>query len=109
MPIYPDQEIMLLDFDHYFEILERRGVKTIRLRRTKTFESALGMELSVKEEHIWSHGDNLRRLSQKYYSSSDFWWVIGFVNKRPTDAHFKIGDILLVPNEPQLLVGALRA
>lgn len=109
MPTYPDQEIMLLDFDHYFEILERRGMKTIRLRRTKTFESARGMEITVREEHTWSHGDNLRRLSQKYYYSPDFWWILAFVNKKPTDAHFKIGDILLVPSEPQLIVGALRA
>lgn len=109
MPTYPDQEIMLLDFDHYFEILERRGMKTIRLRRTKTFESARGMELRVREEHVWSHGDNLRKLSQEYYYSPDFWWTLAFVNKKPTDAHFKIGDILLIPSEPQLIVGALRA
>lgn len=109
MPIYPDQEIMLLDFDHYFEILERRGLKFIKIRRTKTFKSAVGMELSIKEEHVWSHGDNLRKLSQKYYYSPEFWWVLAFINKKPTDAHFNIGDIVLVPSEPQMIVGALRA
>lgn len=109
MPIYPDQEVMILDFDHYFEILEKRGMKTIRLRRTKTFESARGLELGVKDEHIWSHGDNLRKLSRSYYSSPDFWWVLAFVNKKPTDAHFNIGDTLLIPSSPQLIVGALRA
>ena len=109
MPIYPNQEIMLLDFDHYFEILEKRGMKTIRLRRTKTFETTRGLEVKLKDDHIWSHGDNLRKLSYLYYNSFEFWWVLAFINQKPTDSHFKVGDILLIPESPQLIIGALRA
>lgn len=108
MPTYPDQEIMLLNFDSYFELMEKRGIKVFRLRRTQTFEKTREIELIVSNEHTWSYGDNLRKLSNFYYSDAKYWWVLGFVNKKPTDAHFKIGDVLLVPENPQSVIGALR-
>lgn len=108
MPVYPSQEIMLLNFDSYFEKLERKGRKILRLRRTQTFESTRDIELAVSREHVWSYGDNLRKLSYKYYSDPKFWWVIGFVNKKPTDSHFSLGDEIMIPDSPQIIIGALR-
>lgn len=108
MPTYPNNEIMLLNFDSYFEILENRGLKLIRMRRTQTFDQAREVELVVSREHTWSHGDNLRRLSNFYYGDPQYWWVLGFVNKKPTDAHYYIGDSLYIPDNPQMIIGALR-
>ena len=108
MPTYPDQETMLLDFDIYVEKNESRGVKTIKLRRTQTFENLSGLEIDVLDEHTWSFGDSLLKLSNKFYNAPNYWWIIAFINKKPTDAHFKIGDILYIPSNPQFIEGQLR-
>jgi len=108
MPIFPNQEIMLLDFDSYYEILESKGIKIISMRRTQTFEKMSGKQVDVLEEHIWSYGDSLAKLAQKYYGGYDYWWVIAFVNKKPTDSHYKIGDSLYIPSNPEILEALLR-
>jgi len=108
MPTYPNTNIALLQSDVYFEYLQKRGLNIIRIQRTKTFEKTVDLELEVDAEHVWSYGDNLIKLAQTYYGARDYWWTIGFVNNKPTDAHFKIGDIVLIPRNPSLIVEALR-
>ena len=108
MPTYPNINFAMLQTDIYFEYLQKRGLKFIKIQRTKTFEKTIDLEIQVRTEHVWSYGDNLMKLSQKYYGSPDNWWTIGFVNKKPTDAHFKIGDIALIPNNPLVIMEALR-
>ena len=108
MPTYANQEIMLLNFDSYFEIIENKGLKIIRMRRTQTFEKTRGLEITISNEHIWSFGDNYRKLSNEYYGTPIYWWVLAFVNKKPTDAHMNIGDEVLIPDAPTLITGALR-
>lgn len=109
MPTFPNQEIMLLNFDSYFEILESKGISVIAMRRTQTFEKMSGKEINIIEEHTWSHGDTLAKLAQKYYGGYEYWWVIAFVNKKPTDSHYTIGDLLYIPSNPEILEAVLRS
>lgn len=37
------------------------------------------------------------KLSNKYYGSPDYWWLIAWYNKKPTDSHFKVGDPVYIP------------
>ena len=37
------------------------------------------------------------KLSQQYYGNSEYWWVIGLFNGKPTDAHMEMGDIIKIP------------
>jgi len=108
MPIYPNQEIMLIDFDHYFEVLQKKGVLVLQARRTQTFEKISGNEIDVLDEHVWSHGDNLSKLAHRYYGDYTYWWVIALVNKKPTDAHYSVGDNLYIPRNPEFVEGMLR-
>ena len=108
MPTYPDQEIMLLDFEIYVDKSESKGVKILKLRRTQTFENLSGLEVEVLSEHVWSFGDNLIKLSNKFYGTPSYWWIIGFINKKPTDAHYSIGDNIFIPTNPQFIEGQLR-
>ena len=108
MPTYPNTNIAMLQSDIYFEYLQKRGLNTIKIQRTKTFEKTIDLELEIDTEHVWSYGDNLIKLAQIYYGASDYWWTIGFINNKPTDAHFKIGDIVLIPRSVSPIVEALR-
>lgn len=102
MPIsrYKNRKIITNDFNSYREILEKRGAKQITHFGTPKFS----FDDSVEEypfdfiEHIWKDGDRLYKLSNKYYNSTQFWWVIAFINQKPTDSDYEIGDLVLIPD-----------
>ena len=108
MPTYPNTNIAMLQSDIYFEYLQKRGLNIIKIQRTKTFEKTIDLEIEILTEHVWSYGDNLMKLAQRYYGATDYWWTIGFVNNKLTDVHFKIGDTVSIPNSPSLIMEALR-
>ena len=108
MPKYPNNNDAILTDDTHFSLLERRGRKFLKFKRTKRFDKLSDLELEVLGEHVWAKNDKLFRLSLKYYGTIEYWWVLGSINKKPTDAHYEIGDILFIPSNPTLVVEALR-
>ena len=109
MPIYSSsQRVGLLNSDLYFEMFERRGRKFLKITRTKTFKELQGMEIDLRDGHLWTKEDKLHKLSMQYYGTTEFWWVIGLVNKKPTDAHYSIGDVVNIPLNPRKITGVLR-
>lgn len=107
MASYRDNETIILYSDHYFDFFERRGIKFAKIKRTKTFEKVQGLELKIRKEHIWSHGDNLLKLARTYYGNDDLWTVIALINKKPTDAHYSIGDVVYIVENPGIIKGAM--
>jgi len=53
--------------------------------------------ISVDNE-IWKHGDTLYKYSKKYYGNEKYWWVIAWFNRRTTESHFKVGDVISIPD-----------
>jgi len=51
----------------------------------------------INEPHMWTVGDRYWKLADKFYGSSDLWWLIAWYNQKPTDAHVKIGDSIAIP------------
>ena len=47
--------------------------------------------------HTWKMGDRYWKLAHKFYGNSDYWWVIAFFNKAPTEAHLRYGELVFVP------------
>ena len=47
--------------------------------------------------HIWALGDRYYKLADEYYGSPQYWWIIAWFNKKPTEQHIKIGDLVLIP------------
>ena len=86
----------------YKEVFDSKGVEFIEHHRTKTFEVLQGLVFEF-DEHLWVVGDSLLKLSRKYYNNSVDWWIIGFVNGKPTDGHFKVGDVVRIPINPALI------
>jgi hypothetical protein len=108
MPSISKDKTAILSSDLYFDVFEKKGVKFLRIRRTAVFDKLQGQEFDVSSEHIWSKGDNLLRLSHKNYGDTQFWWVIGLLNGKPTDAHFSIGDVVYIPSNPYHVAELLR-
>ena len=108
MPKYSSENNALLSNDLYFEVLERKGVKSLVIRKTTIFKSLQGNEFDILEEHVWSKSDSLYKLSNRYYGEYQYWWTIGITNSKPTDAHYSIGDVVYIPSNPYHIVELLK-
>tara|TARA_B100000161_G_scaffold220061_1_gene165295 strand:- start:31 stop:357 length:327 start_codon:yes stop_codon:yes gene_type:complete len=108
MPQYKDIYSKILKSDIYFDLFEKRGVKYLKIRNTKTFERLTDIRIDIHDEfYTWSSSDNLRRLALKFYDEPSLWWVIGLVNQKPTDGHWKVGDKVIIPINPYVVEGVL--
>ena len=47
--------------------------------------------------HLWALGDRYYKLADTHYGSSKYWWVIAWFNKKPTEQHVELGDIIKIP------------
>lgn len=96
MPIYNNNRFSNNQTELYKKLLEERGIKNIYQFRTKIFEN-IDLSSIQYSKYIWKKDDNLFKLANKFYNNKDYWWIIGYVNSKPTDAHFEIGDEILIP------------
>jgi len=106
MPKYKNEKNAINSSDLYQELFENRGIKFARQRRTFVF-TGLDFDTIQVSEYVWRQGDSLYKLSNLFYGTLDFWWVIAFVNKKPTDAHYNYGDTIFIPKDPMLIVEAI--
>lgn len=108
MAKYYNDLIAILDDDLYFEMFEKRGVKFLKIVRSKDFSPLSGVELQIKSEHHWAQGDSFWKLAQRYYRDPKLWWALAIINKKPTDNHCSIGDIIYIPKDIYKVVEAMR-
>lgn len=98
---YAREEAGRLDSDHYKEFLEKRGLKYATIFKSLSFKNVRDMEIEVGTYGTWRVGMSMQKISYEVYGTIEFWWTIGLVNQKPTDAHFSIGDAILVPVMPE--------
>lgn len=98
---YFDRDILVNDDDQYRkQFLEKeRGIKTIRQYDTPIFKYPTVEEISELQvvEIVWQSSSRLYKLASKYYNDPSLWWVIAMFNKKPTEAHFNLGETVYVP------------
>ncbi len=103
MPKYINEKIATLKTKLYEEKLKEKGLDQVEMRRTINFNGVKEMTLYIQDEVVWSYGTTLHKLSVKHYGDPQYYWVIGLVNNKPTDAHFNIGDPVIIPQNPTAL------
>ena len=83
----------------YKELLQKRDLKTVEHYSTPSFSTITVVDRHslINELHIWKSGDSYPKLASKYYGDPGLWWLIGWYNQKPTDAHVKIGESLAIP------------
>jgi len=102
MPKYKNRDIATNKNSLYEDLFEKRGVTKINQYRTMPF-SGLDFDTIMVQEYRWRSSDSLQKLSRTFYSTYNYWWVIGLVNKKPTDAHYTIGDKVYIPADPSII------
>ena len=83
----------------YQEFLDDRGISKLRQFRTAQWPvltNEIRDGFSTKS-HIWSISDNYWKLANQFYGDSKLWWVIAWFNRRPTEAHNSVGDMIKIP------------
>ncbi len=94
-----DRLLIINGLEEFKNMFEERGVNHIRHFGTANFtypdEDDI-LELQI-DEHIWKRGDKLFKLAFTHYGASELWYIIAWFNKKPTEAHYKNGDVILIP------------
>ena len=85
-----------LEYSHLFK---KRKINGVRQYGTPTVRNIPedAYEYLTFVEHIWKTGDLLTKLADKFYNEVNYWWLIALFNEKPTDFHFKPGDVVLIP------------
>ena len=83
----------------YEELRDSRDSKTVRHYTTPriphlTKQKRLRLN---RIKHIWRTGDKYWNLAYKHYGDSSLWWLIAWYNQKPTEAHVKMGDTIIIP------------
>lgn len=83
----------------YKEQRRARGVKKIDHYNTAVLSPVLVEDHNriTIVAHTWSVGDRFYKLSQQYYGSTKYWWIIARYNGTPTEAHVSIGQQVKIP------------
>mgnify|MGYP003116665320 FL=1 len=77
-----------------------RGVSQIEQYNTPvfTYPSVDVMQGTLNIEPVrWGATTKLYNLADEYYGDVNLWWVIAWFNRKPTDGHYSIGDIVYIP------------
>ena len=98
------------DSEIYKEILENRGVEKIVQYTTPRLNMPTGKDYNRIQtvEHVWRAGDKFWRLASENYSDPKLWWVIAQFNQKPTEGHLEPGDVIKIPLNLAVILGALK-
>jgi nucleoid-associated protein YgaU len=96
---YKKRILAFNDNELYSEHFVERGVKFIDQYMTPKLAHATPSQIKKMNviNHSWTHGDKYYKLAHKYYDDSALWWVIAWFNKKPTESHVKIGEVIYIP------------
>ncbi len=97
---YANRFIFENNYSGYKKVFFRdRGVNKIYQYSTPVLGYPTAAQLEDVEtiSFVWAATDKLYNIANRVYGDPSYWWVIAWFNKKPTEAHFSVGDIVYVP------------
>jgi len=81
------------------ENVKKRGNKNIIHYVGPTFDKITEdlYDSNQLEFHVWKIGTRFYKLASEHYGDPRLWWVIAYFNKKPTDSHVSLGEVVYVP------------
>ena len=86
------------DSEMYDDFFEQRGVAKIKHNLLKNLNLNFNQEDYSYTAYTWRKGDTMIRLANRYYGNFNFWYIIGYFNKKPVDSMYEIGETIKIPN-----------
>jgi nucleoid-associated protein YgaU len=101
---YRNTSIFENDDLDYWKVFRNRFGKNEQATSITQYET-FNIEYPTEDEilqltfvtNFWTMGDRLHKYAEKHYGDPTYWWVIAWFNKKPSDAHFSIGDMIKIP------------
>ena len=99
MSRYINRTKAINDKEQYDKLFEKRGVRQIVQYRSPSANFVSDEELSRIEcfNVSWYHGLSFEKLASDFYGDPTHWWVIAGFNRKPTESHVEIGEVIRVP------------
>lgn len=96
---YDNREILKNNNEMYKNVFRNRNVGFIRQYSTPLFKYPSKEQATTYQvtSARWGVGDRLYKLADQYYGDSSLWWIIAKFNNKPTESHFSVGDVVLIP------------
>lgn len=96
---YSNRNVVINKDPSYRKLLKERGLKHFRQFTSPDLvypgvEQVLDLRIV---QHTWKHSDRYYKVAHEYYGDSTLWWIIAWFNKKPTEGHVAIGDVLEIP------------
>ena len=85
-----------------------RGITRLEQYDTAVFSyPSEGEMVSLLEIEVerWHAASKLYNLAYEYYGDPTLWWLIGWFNRKPTDGHYEVGDIVYIPLPADAAIG----
>lgn len=100
---FSNRKIIKNNFSIYSKILEDRDKKELIHYNTAKINFPSDEELKYISfiEHVWTVGDRMYKLSEKYCGDKNNWWIILQFNKIGSEQNIKVGDIIKIPTNLQ--------
>ena len=84
----------------YEKVFEKRGLKRGAVHfATPKLAHPTTKQISklTRITHVWKFGDRYYKLAHEHYGYAKYWWIIAWYNKRPTESHLELGDLVYIP------------
>ena len=96
---YINRDIVINSHPLYRKLREQRDVHFIRQYSTAQlkYPTVADMASLTSVAHLWKLGDRYWKLAANHYDDPELWWLIGWYNKKPTEAHLRFGDVIYIP------------
>ena len=106
MSRYNNRIIAINDNASYSEIINKKDARHIRQFTSPELNdiSLLDRGNLQRTSIFWKQNDRLWKLAAQYYNDPTLWWVIAWYNQKPTEAHFQIGDTVVIPSPIQKIL-----
>lgn len=103
MSRYRFAEVIEIDDSTRPGIFRRRDLTNVtqyaRLRLNSPDEDDEETSAIETHERVMATGERMSKWAYEFYGSSEYWWVIAWYNKKPTDSHIKLGDVVSIPKD----------
>jgi hypothetical protein len=96
---YNNRDVLVNLSEQYSDTFRERNVNFIRHYSTPNFkQSSIDELVSVDTISIvWKTGTRLYKLAATYYNDPELWWVIAWYNRKPTEFHIEVGEVIEIP------------
>ena len=98
---YDDRLIKLNTSGIYINQFVHRGVNFIKHFTTPLLKYPTRAEVSRENleivKYIWKENDKFYKLAYNFYGEAEYWWVIAWYNKAPTEFHITRGQTVFIP------------